>query len=321
MGTVAHLAEKIKEGLEQNHPKLRKTVIRKLAPTIAAVIQTQTANTAMWATVLPIETERADMRLQWISRLLANPLLDTKTIMEPYIKHQLSEAAKTGPIILMMDQTDIDDRFAILMISISIGNRALPLIWTVEKGTANIGFDKQRNLLEFLEKLMPTHAKITLMADRFYPSANLFNWLQERKWGYRLRLKRNFKVDIGNNDVKTTKDLASGTQYREEINVRLFQSGVITNIGVLHEPGHKEPWIIAMECVPKKETILDYKERWGIEPMFSDFKSNGFGLEDTQLWYADRVEHLVLIMSLAMYWCVLVGIKDAIDSPTLGHLD
>ena len=25
MGTVAHLAEKIKEGLEQNHPKLRKT--------------------------------------------------------------------------------------------------------------------------------------------------------------------------------------------------------------------------------------------------------------------------------------------------------
>ena len=67
----------------------------------------------MWATVLPIETERADMRLQWISRLLANPLLDTKIIMEPYIKHQLLEAAKTGQITLMMDQTYIDDRFAI----------------------------------------------------------------------------------------------------------------------------------------------------------------------------------------------------------------
>ena len=159
----------------------------------------------------------------------------------------------------MMDQTDMDDRFAILMISINTGNRALPLIWTVEKGAANIGFDKQRDLLEFLEKLMPKHAKhakIVLMADRFYPSANLFNWLQEHKWGYRLRLKGNFKVDIGNDDVKTTKDLASGIKYRKEIDVKLFQSGVKTNIGVLHEPGHDEPWIIAMECVPTKETIL-----------------------------------------------------------------
>src|SRR4051794_26272909 len=28
---------------------------------------------------------------------------------------------------------------------------------------------------------------------------------------------------------------------------------------------------------------LEYSARWGIEPMFSDFKSRGFGIEDTQL--------------------------------------
>ena len=31
---------------------------------------------------------------------------------------------------------------------------------------------------------------------------------------------------------------------------------------------------------------LEYSARWGIEPMFSDFKSRGFGIEDTQLRYA-----------------------------------
>jgi hypothetical protein len=50
---------------------------------------------------------------------------------------------------------------------------------------------------------------------------------------------------------------------------------------VLHEPGHPAPWIVAMECVPTAAAVRDYGLRWGSEPMFSDFKSRGFGLEDT----------------------------------------
>jgi hypothetical protein len=39
-------------------------------------------------------------------------------------------------------------------------------------------------------------------------------------------------------------------------------------------------------------------------------------LEDSQLEHADRLERLILIMSLAMYWCVRVGRDDALNSPT-----
>lgn len=41
----------------------------------------------------------------------------------------------------------------------------------------------------------------------------------------------------------------------------LYGSGVSTNIGVLHEKGHKEPWIIAMDVNPGKYTVLDYGMR------------------------------------------------------------
>ena len=58
--------------------------------------------------------------------------------------------------------------------------------------------------------------------------------------------------------------------------------------------------------------MLDYSARWAIEPMFSDFKGRGFDLEDSQLWHADRLERLVLVMSLAMHWCV----RDALRRPT-----
>jgi len=90
----------------------------------------------------------------------------------------------------------------------------------------------------------------------------------------------------------------------------------MTNLGILHEAGHPEPWIIAMDCIPTRATVLDYGARWAIEPMFSDFKGRGFELEDSQLEHADRLERLILIMSLAMYWCVRVGQDDALNRPT-----
>lgn len=98
--------------------------------------------------------------------------------------------------------------------------------------------------------------------------------------------------------------------------VRLFERGVMTNVGILHESGHPEPWIIAMNCLPTRATVLDYAVRWGIEPMFSDFKSRGFELEGSQLGLADRLDRLVLIMALAMHWCVCVGRTEVKNRPT-----
>ncbi len=71
-----------------------------------------------------------------------------------------------------------------------------------------------------------------------------------------------------------------------------------------------------MDCSPTRAAVLDDGARWGIEPMFSDFKGCGFELEDSQLEHADRLERLILIMALAMYWCVRVGRDDALNRPT-----
>lgn len=85
---------------------------------------------------------------------------------------------------------------------------------------------------------------------------------------------------------------AQGVTERYLPNVRLFAQGVMTNVGILHEPGHAGPWMIAMDCPPTRAAVLDYSVRWGIEPMFSDFKSRGFELENSQLRQTDRLEQL-----------------------------
>jgi hypothetical protein len=74
--------------------------------------------------------------------------------------------------------------------------------------------------------------------------------------------------------------------------------------------------IVAMSAEPSYLSTLEYSRRWGIEPLFSDFKSRGFGIQDTQIQYPDRLGRLILVMSLALYWAVSTGMWDAAENPT-----
>lgn len=317
MGTVKRLAEEVERGLGEAHPGLRKPVIKKLALAVGAMIEGQTPNTVELANLLPLNTERQDMREQWLRRLLKNPLLRSEVVIEPWARQELERAAQYGQTVLLsLDQTDLGNRMAVLMVCVRVGDRSLPLAWTAAAGAANIGFEGQRVVLERVLAGWPAGAKVLLSADRFYPSAALFEWVHRHGWRYRLRLKGNLLAEAGDGEDRTTGAWAQDVKERYLPGVRLFAEGVSTNLGILQEAGHEEPWIIAMECFPPRAAVLDYGARWGIEPLFSDFKSRGFELEDSQLEHADRLERLILIMSLAMYWCVWVGRDEAVPRPT-----
>src|SRR5512134_382577 len=229
MGTVQQLAEKVKEGLQAVHPKLRKTVLNKLALAVGAMLEAQTPNTSELANVLPVPTEQQEVRAQWLRRLLKNPLLQSPVILEPFARMVLREAACNGQTILLsLDQTDLGDRFAILMLAVQVGDRSLPLAWKVEAGATNIGFAGKRVLLERVRAWLPVGAAVLLLGDRFYPSTDLFAWLQRYGWQYRLRLKGNLTVDTGV-DEATTGELAPVVSERYLPNVRLFTRGVPTH--------------------------------------------------------------------------------------------
>ncbi len=258
------------------------------------------------------------MREQWLRRLLKNPRLESAAILEPVARAVLAEAAAHGQTVLLsLAQTDVGDRFAVLLLSVRVGDRSLALAWRVEAGAANIGFAGQQGVLERVRDGLPAGAAVMLLADRFYPSVALFDWLHRHGWHYRLRLKDNLSVDIGVGDVHTTGALAAGVTERYVPDVHRFEQGVPTHVGVLHEAGHPEPWSIAMDCAPCRAAVLDDGARWAIEPTFSDFKRRGFALEDTQLQDPDRLDRLLLIMTLTMYWCVTAGRHDALSHPTV----
>ncbi len=317
MGSVRVLAEEIRKGIEVAMPWLRKTVLTKLPLVVAAMIEARTPNTSVLAAKLPLDLERDDMRQQWLRRLLSTDELRSDRELEPFAREALQMASSGGQtVVLAMDQTDVSDRFAILMVSVRVGERALPLAWWVEEGAANLGFDAQREVLDRIRARLPAGASVLLSADRFYGTVDLLRYVQAVGWQYRIRLKGNFSVDTGAGDLTTTGELAAGVRERYLPEVTLFAQAVPTAIGILHERGHPEPWIIAMDCSPNRARVLDYGLRWCPEPMFSDFKSRGFSLADTHLEHPDRLDRMLLIMSLALHWCVGIGRQDELECPT-----
>jgi hypothetical protein len=311
VGSIQHLAEAIRENLREVLPNQRKTQRDKLSLLVATMLHVRSANTMDLAASLPIATERIDMRYQWISRFFGNELVNIHEVIDPFacfVLRQLSLIQSS--IVLIIDQTQASSKLQLLMVSVRFGQRALPLAWCVRQTQGNIGFEDQKLLLDKVSSYLPSNVSFVLMGDRFFGTADLIEYCKLKNWDYRLRLKNNLIVTHGLQEMKT-KDLEQlGEHFIEHVTLTALREQ--TNIAMIHEEGHEEAWIIAMSKKPDFYKALDYGMRWSTEPMFSDFKTRGFGLEDTHMHYPDRLERLILVMAIAMIWAVFSGLWDAI---------
>src|SRR3712207_6430240 len=116
---IEQIADSIRADLKQRLPHQRKTQRGKLALLVATMLDVRSANLMDLAAGLPLEADRTDMRYQWISRLLGNPLVISDDIMEPFAREVLEQAAAGDqPLILILDQSKFSDRHQVLMLAL-----------------------------------------------------------------------------------------------------------------------------------------------------------------------------------------------------------
>src|SRR4051812_49929426 len=77
-----------------------------------------------------------------------------------------------------------------VMVSLRVGGRALPLAWRVKKTQGAIGFAEQREALQAVARLLPAGVRPTLMGDRFYGSPAVIAWCRGQGWGWRARVQQ-----------------------------------------------------------------------------------------------------------------------------------
>ena len=284
-------------------------VLDGLSTLVGCMLSERTPNLMVLAESLPRCIGLPEHRYQYISRHLSRDALCVDTVMSGYIAELLEVSSDVGGIaVLAMDQSSLGDGRECLMLSVRVGTRALPVLWEVVQTKGAIGWDVQERLLRRLTDIIPIGQKIMFTADRFYGTHTLVQFCKDWGWGYRIRLKGNL-IFIHEGGTMTPDEA-----HRKGISVlndaTFHKAGVTTNIGILHEAGHPEPWFIAMDATPSRNTILDYGKRWSCEAMFSDFKSRGFSITQSKLTDCKRMERLILVMAIALIVATSVGRKN-----------
>src|SRR3954465_15310956 len=114
--------------LEQRLLEQRKTQRDKLALLVATMLQVRSANLMDVAACLPRPAERLDSRYQWIKRFLANTHVVSDAVMAPYGREVLARLSAQGQtVVLLIDQTQVNERHQAVMVAVRLGGRALPL--------------------------------------------------------------------------------------------------------------------------------------------------------------------------------------------------
>jgi hypothetical protein len=316
VGGIATVARTIGEAMRARLPGQNKKQREGLALLTATMLEVRSANLMDLAASLPRAAERPDMRYQWIGRLLGTELIEVDAVMAPHGREVLARLAEGGRmIVLMIDQTRATGRHQLVMVAARVGGRALPLAWRVEATEGAIGFPEQREAPEAVAALLPAGARPVLMGDRFYGTPDLIAWCRARGWGWRLRLKPDLPVfEAGGGETSVRECFARGERLLS--GVELTGKRAATNVAIVHEAGHPEPRIIALPEAPTVHRAFGCGLRWGIGAMFSDFKTRGFGLEDGHLRRPERLDRLILVMALALFWAVSTGMRDAVHDAT-----
>jgi hypothetical protein len=221
-----------------------------LSHIVACMISERTPNLMALAEALPRSIGLPEHRYQYISRHLARDALCMDAVMSGFMAELLTSASDAhGRGIVALDQSNLGDGRECLMLSVRMGNRALPLLWEVVNTQGAIGWEVQEQLLTRFTSIMPLGQKILLSADRFYGTASLVQFCKDWGWQYRIRLKGNLVFTLPEGAAMTMNE-AHAKHINACRNVTFNQTTTQTNIGILHESGHPEPWFIhtALAC-------------------------------------------------------------------------
>jgi hypothetical protein len=306
MGSVLHLSSCIHTDLLDLCPDLYKSPREKLSLMVGALIEAQSCNLMDLAALLPLETERAGSRYAWIERFLSADTVDERGVQKALTRQLLHHLHGRGEtIVLCVDQTSLGNVHGIAMVSVRVGGRGLPLFWTTQRTAGNIATRDYLELLDAVAPCMPDGADVLVMADRFFDAAQIIERCKTHGWGWRLRLRHNRILTQDGGEITASELARLHPLCPYPVHIGDQQSF----IGSVHDRGHEEPWIIAMDAPPTRARVLDYGLRWSIEAMFSDSKTRGFNLQKSHILRSDRLSKLILVVSVAMHWCVFTGLS------------
>lgn len=270
---------RVEEFIKQMMPWAHGHQIKAITKFVLAIIEKQTGCQAELARTQGNQEAAAKQ----LSRLIHNPRLKPEDFAQWLCLQVLAnQVARSGRVRLAIDWTSEDDQH-LLVISLIVGRRALPIFWRAYSQSALKGRMKRYELavIKRAFKLIFQYVKpdrIRLSADRGFPDDDLFSLLDELNIDYIIRVKGSVKVFYRERWVKLNTIRFEGNARRCNLG-RLYYCQKsprqlwITMSRARNKKGKLETWYLVSNLRLRAEPMAkEYGFRFCCEEGFRDAK-------------------------------------------------
>ena len=295
--------------LHERLPNAPLTQVRNQALVTQALAYSPNCHLATLATLLPVPGQRENL-VQRVRRWLANQAVSQHRCYMPLV-HYLFAQWSGAEVGLVLDRTDIEDQWSILMLAAAFRHRALPLAWRVLPfGGTNA--ETQVALLKQVQPYLPSPKQVrtTLYGDCEFRAVEVQRYCRARHWHWQLGLKSDILFRRGTADWQPLQAIAVTRGQRRYIqDVTLTQKHAFGPVSLIADWTRNEdaPRYVVTDRRADRYAWRRGRKRFWIEPFFRDWKSYGFDLESSKLVHPFRLETLLLGMATATLWMVHVG--------------
>lgn len=233
-------------------------------------------------------------------------------------KALVSMMGLSGPMGLSLDRTNwkfgnLEINFLVLAVVVN-PQFAFPLFWGALPKAGNSNFKERIDLLQLFIKTFGSKKILFFIRDREFIGKKWIDFLMKEKIPFFIRIKENRLIHNG----ETKKHLALFFKHLKVGEKRVLECDLdgyhVYLAGTRSSEGQL---VIIMSNQNKREKILTtYKNRWTIERLFFNCKTNGFNLEDTHLKDLFRIENLMAVIASSMVLSFLVGEHQEQKRPT-----
>jgi hypothetical protein len=290
-------------------PRASIAQVRNQALMSLALAYSPNCHLATLANQLPIPGQRENL-VQRIHRWLDSQTVTQYRCYRPLVRHLFAHWPG-AEVNLVMDRTDLERRWSILMLSVAFRHRALPLAWRLLP-FGGTDAETQIALLDQVQPCLPDIQKVqvTFYGDCEFRAVEVQRYCQQKHWHWQVGVKSDTLFRQGTGDWQPLRAIAvSQGQRRYLQGVTLTQQHAFGPVNLMADwtTDEDSPRYVALDQPANRQAWRRGRKRFWIEPSFRDWKSYGFDLEESKLIHGDRLHTLLLAMATTTLWMVHVG--------------
>ena len=266
-------------------------------------------NLTAWAPYGVSRARDAQSTVRRFRRWLDNDKIEVLALYGPLMQQALAEWGEQA-LYVALDTSMLWNTSCLIRLSVLYRGRAVPLVWCVlQHGSAQVGFEAYRELLDRAAWLLPRRCKVIFLADRGFADTDLMAHLRRLGWHWRIRIKSSFWLyRRGRPRCKGERiSLARGQAcFWHQVCLTAKRYGPV-HLAVARPRQGNDWWYVISDEPTDVTTLEEYGLRFDIEENFLDDKSNGFHLESSLSRSAPALTRLCFVLAITTLYFVAQG--------------